>query len=123
MRVNEVIIHQDRRRRRQHRQQRDQLNDALVEAAAGGPWPKLMLMSWAASGVAETIRAATEAAAAVTRTRRPRAAASDLARRTAQQTRHLLLEAVVERLALLRPGFGLGGRRPFFGRTRGARRP
>jgi hypothetical protein len=70
MRVNEVIITRIDGASGQHR---DQLNDALVEAAAGGPWPKLMLMSWAASGVAETIRAATEAANAVTRTQRPRA--------------------------------------------------
>jgi hypothetical protein len=36
MRVNRRHHHQDRRRQREHRQQRDQLNDALVQPAAGG---------------------------------------------------------------------------------------
>jgi hypothetical protein len=47
---------------------------SLRPPPAAAPWPKLMLISCAASGVAETISAATEAATVLKRTRRPHGA-------------------------------------------------
>src|ERR1700733_640518 len=71
MRVNEVIITRI-----------DGASDSTVISTinwmmrslrppVAAPWPKLMLISCAASGVADTISAATEAATVLNRTRRP----------------------------------------------------
>src|SRR6185437_3431497 len=89
--------------------------------AAPAPWPRLMLMSCAASGVAENRSAATEAATVVRRTRRPQRMCisecasvalfrfvaferlvSVLCAGPAEQACHFLFEAIVQRLAGIR---------------------